>query len=114
MGVTGSGCEHCNGGLVNWNDEPYERERDGIDYKPCDRCGGWSQFAKPDEVAARHATADAIVTALAERFETYKSHGDGFPCLFCDGIMGDHRPSCIGISARAYVASQHAPGQKEK
>lgn len=38
MSVTGPGCTHCDGGRV--------RTPDG-EVRPCDRCGGWSQFAAP-------------------------------------------------------------------
>ena len=44
MSVTGPGCAHCARGRVTTPDG---------DRRPCDRCGGWSQFARlaPDAAA---------------------------------------------------------------
>ena len=46
MSVTGPGCAHCDGGRVTTPEG---------DVRPCDRCGGWSQFAQAsgDEAVER-------------------------------------------------------------
>jgi hypothetical protein len=46
VSVTGPGCAHCDRGRVTTPDGD----------KPCDRCGGWSQFAAtpPPDYDARH------------------------------------------------------------
>ena len=57
MSVTGPGCAHCDRGRVTTPDG---------DRRPCDRCGGWSQFARLHNEAItemRQPFADALATA---------------------------------------------------
>ena len=54
MSVTGPGCAHCDRGRVTTPDG---------DVRPCDRCGGWSQFARLHNEALaemRQPVADAL------------------------------------------------------
>lgn len=64
MSVTGPGCEACDfKGVVPWASEPGMEGAFGV--KPCDRCGGFSQFARPVVTSSPDRLAgDAIVEAM--------------------------------------------------
>lgn len=84
MSVTGPGCAECNfTGRVPWSSEPGMEGAFGV--KPCDRCGGFSQFRHADEPA--RLLGGAVDPATFARV---------LAAIEADRVRWqDHEPSCI-------------------
>lgn len=113
MSITGPGCSHCNfNGVVDWQDRPFAKGARPIDCKPCDHCGGFSQFKGARD---RNAEAVAILSDLAKNAPWASDDGKLWYCTLCGA--GDipyseiienlaHRSYCPWLRARRFVEAK--------